>query len=274
MKIAIISDIHANLEALLTTFDDIEKRNVDKIFCLGDIIAKGINAKECISLVSKKCDIVLQGNTDKYFAMEHKDILSLPEIEQKRIEFNRSLISDKDREYLLNLPFSYEFYLSGRLVRLFHASPEANNKTIVNQDSIDTKYEMFLPSKNTMTDKIADVVLYGHLHHQYMDKFYNKTLINVGSVGNSFEPIRDELKDSSIEETTCINYVILEGEYGKIYSKDEISFSFIRVPYDIKKELASNTYNIEYEAYRAEIQSGLYRNMEKINKKLKDLKIK
>lgn len=40
MKIAIISDIHGNLEALKSTLKDIEKRKVDQIICLGDIIAK------------------------------------------------------------------------------------------------------------------------------------------------------------------------------------------------------------------------------------------
>ena len=48
MKIAIISDIHGNLEALKATLTDIEKRKVDKIICLGDIIAKGVHPKECI----------------------------------------------------------------------------------------------------------------------------------------------------------------------------------------------------------------------------------
>ena len=41
MKIAIISDIHGNLEALKSVLNDIKNRNIDKIYCLGDIIAKG-----------------------------------------------------------------------------------------------------------------------------------------------------------------------------------------------------------------------------------------
>ena len=41
MRIAIISDIHGNLEALKETLRDIKTRKVDKIICLGDIIAKG-----------------------------------------------------------------------------------------------------------------------------------------------------------------------------------------------------------------------------------------
>lgn len=50
MRIAIISDIHGNLEALKATLENIEKRNVDKIICLGDIIAKGVHSKECIEI--------------------------------------------------------------------------------------------------------------------------------------------------------------------------------------------------------------------------------
>ena len=151
MKIAIISDIHGNLEALKSTLQDIEKRNIDKIICLGDTIAKGVHPKECLKLVKENCEVVIQGNTDRYFSIEHKNIKELPEQEQKRIKWNQSLITEEDRKYLLNLPFCYEFYMSGSLVRLFHATPIVNNKAILNVDSIETKYQMFLPSENTCT---------------------------------------------------------------------------------------------------------------------------
>ena len=73
-RIAIISDIHSNLEALKATFKDIEKRKVDRIICLGDIIAKGVHPKECLKLIREKCDIVLQGNCDEHFSREYKNI--------------------------------------------------------------------------------------------------------------------------------------------------------------------------------------------------------
>ena len=97
MKIAIISDIHGNLEALKATLNDIEKRKTDKIICLGDIIAKGVHSKECIELIRKKCEIVIQGNCDEYFSMEHKNINQLNEQEQRRIKWNQSLINKEDR---------------------------------------------------------------------------------------------------------------------------------------------------------------------------------
>ena len=245
MKIAIISDIHGNLEALKATLKDIEERKVEKIICLGDIIAKGVHPKECLALIRTKCEIVLQGNCDIYFSTEHRNIDEMDEQERKRIKWNQSLINKEDREYLLNLPFCYEFYMSGSLVRLFHATPTANNKAVLNVNSIETKYQMFLPSEKTQSQDIADIIIYGHIHHPYMDKIYNKTIINVGSVGNSFDVIRNENKDSNVLETTKSNYLIIEGEYGsKEYSSD-ISFQFIKVPYDIDRELQDEELNID-----------------------------
>ena len=273
MKIGIISDIHGNLEALKATLKDIEERKVEKIICLGDIIAKGVHPKECLALIRTKCEIVLQGNCDIYFSTEHRNIDEMDEQERKRIKWNQSLINKEDREYLLNLPFCYEFYMSGSLVRLFHATPTANNKAVLNVNSIETKYQMFLPSEKTQSQDIADIIIYGHIHHPYMDKIYNKTIINVGSVGNSFDVIRNENKDSNVLETTKSNYLIIEGEYGsKEYSSD-ISFQFIKVPYDIDRELQDEELNIEKENYRFELKQGMYRDMTKINENFKKLGI-
>lgn len=163
--------------------------------------------------------------------------------------------------------------MSGSLVRLFHATPIANNKAVLNVNSIETKYQMFLPSEKTQSQDIADIIIYGHIHHPYMDKIYNKTIINVGSVGNSFDVIRNENKDSNVLETTKSNYLIIEGEYGsKEYSSD-ISFQFIKVPYDIDSELQDEELNIERENYRFELKKGMYRDMTKINENFKKLGI-
>ena len=132
---------------------------------------------------------------------------------------------------------------------------------------------MFLPSENTQSQDIADVVIYGHIHHPYMDKIYNKTIINVGSVGSSFDVIRNKNKDSNVLETTKVNYLIIEGEYGsKEYSSD-ISFQFIKVPYDIDRELEDEMLNIEKENYRFELKQGMYRDMTKVNENFKKLGI-
>ena len=62
--IAIISDIHSNLEALNAVLKDIETQNVEKTYCLGDIIGYGPNPRECIDLVMT-AKVVILGNHDQ-----------------------------------------------------------------------------------------------------------------------------------------------------------------------------------------------------------------
>lgn len=62
---AIISDIHANLEALEAVLADIKQRGVTEIYCLGDIIGYGPNPRECIDLVMQNAKVTILGNHDQ-----------------------------------------------------------------------------------------------------------------------------------------------------------------------------------------------------------------
>jgi diadenosine tetraphosphatase ApaH/serine/threonine PP2A family protein phosphatase len=62
--IALISDIHGNLEALQAVLADIQQQGADTIYCLGDIVGYGPNPRECVDLVMK-CKMVLLGNHDQ-----------------------------------------------------------------------------------------------------------------------------------------------------------------------------------------------------------------
>ena len=64
MRIAIISDIHANLEALEAVLADIETQNIDDVLCLGDVVGYGVNPNECVEKVRERCPMVLLGNHD------------------------------------------------------------------------------------------------------------------------------------------------------------------------------------------------------------------
>ena len=264
-KIAIISDIHGNLEALKVVLKDIKERNIEKIFCLGDIVAKGTHQEECVNLVRENCNVILKGNCDDYFTSKI-DRETKPEIELKRIDWINSKLSDESKNFLKSLPYSFEFYLSGRLVRLFHATPNKINGFVGNIDTIDRLYSLFLPSKNTISNKKADVVVYGHIHTPFIQRIYNRTIINSGSVGNAIDVFRNEEKDADVRNTTLANYVILSGKYDSKDINEKISFEIVSVPYDIEKELKENEDNIEMESYEEELRSGKYRNMEKIYK--------
>ena len=271
-RIAIISDIHGNLEALKTVLEDIKKRNITRIFCLGDIIGKGSHPHECIALVKELCEVVLIGNNDAVFTF-NKAKFPMGEIDLKRLEWNRSLLTEEDMEYLTNLPYSFEFYMSGSLIRFFHASPDKIAGFCASYNLFDEKYKMFLPSKNTLSDNKADVVIFGHCHTTYVEKLFNRTLINVGSVGDNVCIIRSDARDANPKEITRASYLILEGEYGSQEYKSSFSYNFIDIPYDIDSELKNIKQNFESDAYINELKEGKYRDMTRVGKLLKEYNI-
>ena len=62
MRMAIISDVHANLPALEAVMDDIRKHSPDEIICLGDTVGYGPQPSECLTIVRQACSVVLMGN--------------------------------------------------------------------------------------------------------------------------------------------------------------------------------------------------------------------
>lgn len=267
-KIAIISDIHGNLEALKSVLKDIKKRNIKKIYCLGDIIAKGTHQHECVNLIKNNCEVVIKGNCDDYFTSD-MDLTTKSKTEVDRIVWNRSKLTSSDINYLRQLPYCYEFYMSGRLVRLVHAHPEKIDKFAGNIDKIENMYKLFLPSSNTISNEIADVLIYGHIHTQYMQKIYNRIIVNSGSVGNSIDVFRNNNKDGNVKNTIVANYLIISGFLNSKTFDEEISFELVSVPYNIDKELSENIDNIEFESYKEELTNGKYRDMSKIYESFK-----
>lgn len=65
MRRAIISDVHGNLEALTAVLEDIDREQVDAIYCLGDIVGYGPNPCECMEVVRDRCQVVILGNHDQ-----------------------------------------------------------------------------------------------------------------------------------------------------------------------------------------------------------------
>ena len=98
-KIAIISDIHGNLEALKSVLDDIKGRNINRIFCLGDIIAKGTHQQECVDLVKENCEVIIRGNCDEYFTSDI-DFSTKMQSEVDRLIWNKNKLKEETRKFL------------------------------------------------------------------------------------------------------------------------------------------------------------------------------
>jgi protein phosphatase len=242
-KIAIISDIHGNIPALEAVLENIQKCRVTKIFCLGDMVGKGPHSEKAVDLVREACDVVVRGNWDENITKETNYPTML---------WHQNRLGEERLQYLSQLPFSTEFYLSGKLVRLFHASPFSVHTRIQPGDPFEKRVSMFENTDCTLNDenrKQPDVVGYGDIHNAYVQNFLGKTLFNVGSVGNPLE-------------ITQSAYAILEGDYESLES-DSFSVQIIRVPYniDLAIEQARHENMPDLDPYIQELTTARYRGL-------------
>lgn len=239
-RIAILSDVHGNITALNTVMTDIEKRNIKKIYCLGDSVIKCANPDKVIDILRSKCKVILLGNCD--------EVICRPNIEQGRF-WSRDKIGEERANFIYNCPISTEFYMSGHLIRLFHASPISlehifnpmfqNFNTSYGNKVISNPEDLFLNTDfigKTENDPIPDVIGYGHLHTPNIYRFKNKTIFNVGSVGIPVEMMNEKDKDKTSKFSTMSSYMILEGEFES-RELSSLSFTLVRLPYDINKEI-------------------------------------
>jgi protein phosphatase len=239
-KIAIISDVHGNITALDAVLEDIKNRNIQKIFCLGDSIVKCTHPDLVIDKLRNVCEVILLGNCDYSICK--------PSSKNKNF-WTRNKIGEERAEFIASLPVSYDFYMSGHLIRLFHASPynldEIYNPMFSNKNSKYQNLEIHNPNrlfKNTSfigkTDKdpVPDIVGFGHIHTPFLVRYKNKTIFNAGSVGVPVEMHNNSVTDKGNKFSTVASYTIIEGYIGETELKS-ISFNSVRVPYNIKKEV-------------------------------------
>lgn len=189
MKIAVISDIHANKDAFDKVMDDIRIFNPDKIFCLGDLILAGYNpnyiCEKILELKEKmgKNFEIIQGNTDKMVSNCTDEL-----IENAKKAFpcmgysleNDIKITDKKYlDFVRDLPEKKLVEINGLKIDLVHGSPRNQSENIYPKLMEETVEEMIKESN-------ADIILCGHTHIPCGYSLNSgKTVINVGSVGRS-----------------------------------------------------------------------------------------
>lgn len=192
IKIAIISDIHANSLALDKVLNDIKEFNPDKIFCLGDLILGGFDANYVVSkiieLKEKMGDNfqIIQGNTDKMVAQAYYGDVDL--IEKTKTAFRcmgyslEQDIKETDKRYIdfvKDLPEKTSVEINGIKIELVHGSPRNQSENIFPEMPTEVVEEM-------VKDSSSDVILCGHTHKPCGYSLNSgKTVINVGSVGRT-----------------------------------------------------------------------------------------
>lgn len=239
-RIAIISDVHGNITALKTVLADISSRGITRIFCLGDSVTKCANPDLVIDLLKDTCEVMIKGNCD--------DVIASPSNFVKKF-WSREKIGEERANYLYNLPIFHKFFISGRFIRLFHASPYSlshiynpmfsNENNERSSTELKSCMDLFANTSflgKTQSDPIPDIIGYGHIHTPNILRYGNKTIFNPGSVGMPVEMMNNGLYDETNRFSTVASYIILEGTFG---SKELAPFSInlVRLPYDIQKEL-------------------------------------
>ncbi|MDO4710332.1 MAG: metallophosphoesterase family protein [Peptostreptococcaceae bacterium] len=278
-RIAIISDIHSNLPALEAVLCDIQKQDIDRIYNLGDIIGKGPSPAECIDLCKRYCDKSILGNWEDFFLQY--------DVDKGPIHYYRKNIPEEQVEFLRSLGYLIEFYLSGHLVRLFHAHPNDVYCRVFRRSELSVYSEMFdVPATffTVFPDRRTDIAIYGDIHFPYSiyfdeehyKKYYEahkgsyisyhdlciaeqeaiertcgRWLINAGSVGQPFDG-------------TMASYLILEGEMFST-KKGAFSYSIRKVVYDNRyaADLALASDMSDKEEYAQEILTGVFRGLSK-----------
>lgn len=179
MRIALLSDIHSNFEALNRALNGIESAGVDAIYCLGDIVGYNADPAACVDLVREHCAGVVRGNHDAAVAATG-DMNALPSDGQEAARHNRRCLSDEQLSYLANLPLT----LTVDPCTLVHATPDEPTawKRLTTYPAAQAQFEHF----------DTEICFIGHTHvpavmaetlgvlqirrgHRY--------LVNVGSVG-------------------------------------------------------------------------------------------
>jgi predicted phosphodiesterase len=217
MILAVISDIHANLEALEAVMRDIEKQKVDAIYCLGDVIGYGSDPIPCLDLVQSSCAVRLMGNHE--FAVLGKlPMYQLNDTAKVSISWTQSQVPDRVIPRISDNPF--ETTIDD--LQFVHASPYEPEKWHYVLSTADSELAFRHGHKRLcfnghshvpMIFATGEGVIRKQAGHDFQPFEDTRYLINVGSVGQP----RDN------DPRAC--YVV--------YDSAEEEVRFCRVEYDI-----------------------------------------
>ena len=242
MKILIMSDIHGNEQALKAVLDKVRAEYIiDACFLLGDLIDYGMHSNEVISMIKKLpypvlCNIrgnheaaVLSGDTARFSSERGRECS----------KYTKSILSKESWEYLRNTQENaglLEFLCCGRRCLAVHGSLE------------NEYWKSIRPEDELLEYRDYDYVFSGHSHHpHFVEKYYpaedearrNKKkviFINPGSVGQPRN------------HNALAQFVVLDIETERVV--------FDKAPYDIKKEQASYTGQVD-KFYKERLEAGV-----------------
>jgi len=235
MRIALFSDIHANLPALESCLKSIDERKPDATYCLGDLVGYNTWPNEVINEVRKRRIPTIAGNYDFGIGRFGDDCGCAYKTDEEKamgavsISYTNSTVMDEERSYLRTLPahITVEFQLNNDKLNLVlvHGSPRRINEYLF-EDREEKSLLRIIEGAG------ADIMCFGHTHKPYHrilasnagENSHFRHAINIGSVGKP--------KDNNPKG--C--YVLLTiNPNSNTSSKDAVGVEFVRFDYDIEK---------------------------------------
>ena len=181
MKIAIISDIHGNIEALKVVLKDIKERGIIQIYSTGDLVEYLPFPNEVIDALRTAEVISIMGNHDlavlesQLPSDEERAKMTDEEIQSKGSNiFTLETMTQVNVAYIAELPRTIVIDIGSRTIRLVHGRPNDINGYIRENcedfESIAREFE-------------EDILVSGHSHEPFHKEIYGKHFVNAGSVG-------------------------------------------------------------------------------------------
>ena len=216
-RIAVFSDIHANLPALQAVLADMDRRGLERRYCLGDLVGYGTFPNEVVDLIRKRQIPTVMGNYDQGVGNSSDECGCAYRTAEEEALGHRSIAwtnahtSDENKAFLRGLAPQNPLQLGDLKVLLAHGSPRKINEYLY-EDRPDASLERLLDQAN------VDVLVVGHTHKPYHRILPSgRHVINDGSVGKP--------KDGDPRAA----YVILAA------SGRDLNVEFVRVPYDVEQ---------------------------------------
>lgn len=152
MKYAIISDIHANLDAFETVLKALDEQEFDQIICLGDVVGYNANPNECCDLIRERDIPCILGNHDAV-ACNLEEPWGFNPVALQAAMWTRDTLSPENLEWLQGLPdlLEYDAFLA------VHGAPSDRNAYLFGWEDI-------LPYLSVLEERGQHLCLFGHTH--------------------------------------------------------------------------------------------------------------
>ena len=181
-RVAVITDIHANLPALEAALTRIEELGIERVYCGGDLVGYGARPNEVCALIEERGIPTIYGNYDYAIARDLEDCGCAyidahdREIGQLSVDWTLANTEQPAKDFMRELPFDLHLDVGATAVHLVHGSPRKVNEYLF-EDKPARLYERLAAAEE------ADVLVFGHTHNPWVREHGGVLFVNCGSVG-------------------------------------------------------------------------------------------